>query len=92
MHRCEKKREYLLRNDMNTGKQYTQKCRSRPRDIDGQALSEAIRIKAKELCSSGVKVKFDISKMSRKQKVGYNGYLDGLIKEGSYEICSKIDF
>lgn len=61
------------------GKTYKQKGRIRPRTLDGQALSEAIRIKAKILRESGVKVKYDISKMTTKQKVGFNGELDLLL-------------
>lgn len=65
---------------MNTGKTYTQKGRIRPRTIDDQALSDAIRTKAKKLRKMGVKVKFDISKMTSKQKRGFNGELDLMLK------------
>jgi hypothetical protein len=61
------------------GRTYKQKARISPRIIDDQALSEAIRIKAKRLRSEGVKVKYDIGKMTRKEKVGFNGHLDSLL-------------
>lgn len=61
---------------MNTGKQYVQKGRIRPRILDDLALSNSIRTKATLLRSMGLKVKYDISKMNRKQKVGFNGELD----------------
>ena len=66
---------------MNSGKEYRQKGRIRPRILDDLALSEAIRTKAKVLRERGVKVKFDIGKMSRKRKVGFNGELDKLMLE-----------
>lgn len=65
------------------GKTYTQKGRIKPRILDGQALSDAIRTKARVLRERGLKVKYDISKMSRKQKVGFNGELDILLTKGA---------
>jgi len=60
-------------------KNFTRSIRSCPRAIDDQALSDVIREKAKALRSNGVKVKFDISKMNRKEKVGFNGRLDEML-------------
>ena len=68
------------------GKTYIQKGRIRPRIIDDLALSDAIRTKAKVLRESGHKVKFDISKMTRKEKVGFNGHLDFLLAKYGYKL------
>ena len=68
------------------GKTYIQKGRIRPRILDGQALSDAIRTKAKVLRQHGVKAEYDISKMTTKEKVGFNGQLDKLLKEGGYSL------
>ena len=62
------------------GKTFKQKGRIRPRILGGQALSDAIRTKAKKLRQMGIKVKYDISKMTSNQKRGFNGELDTLLK------------
>ena len=69
---------------MNSGRTFIQKGRIKPRILDDQALSDAIRVKAKALRQKGVKIKYDISKMNRKQKVGFNGELNLLLESSDH--------